>query len=199
MKYRKLGRTGFEVSEMSRTKNMSLRPSLMSYLTRFPETSRRSWDPGSIQFLNLSPAVASRIANCILLAIPAIFLWWSRKKVVTRDEPRLLWELAATGALMLLFSPITWSQHCVALLPACYLIATLLVVRDRLPGWVMILLSFYVFFCALLGRDLIGRVFYYRIAAYHVGTFCIAALFAVVLAGPRLQRCRCQDAMKKRS
>ena len=61
-------------------------------------------------------------------------------------------------------------------------------VRDRLPGWVVVLLSFYVFFCALLGRDLIGRQIFYRIASYHVSTFCIAALLVVVLAGPRLQR-----------
>ena len=180
--------SGYEVSEMSRTKNLSLRPSLMNYLTRLPEASRRSWDPGiPFIFLNLSPSLASWLTNSILLAILATFLWWSREKVVTRNEPRV-WELAATGALMLLFSPITWSQHCVILLPACFLIATLFVVRDRLPGWVIVVLSFYVFFCALLGRDLIGRVLFYRIQSYHVSTFCIAALFAVILAGPRLQR-----------
>ncbi len=180
----------FEASEMLRTKNMSLRPSLMGYLGGLPENSRRSWDPPSIEFLNLSPAVAGWVVNAILLTILAIFIWWSRGVVVARDEPRLLWEFAAAGVLMLLFSPITWGQHCVALLPACYLIAGLLVVRDSLPRWIIMLLSVYIFFCSLLGRDLIGRDLSLRLATYHISTFCMVGLFAIVLAGPRLLRSR---------
>jgi alpha-1,2-mannosyltransferase len=182
--------SGFEASEMLRTKNMSLRPSLMGYLGGLPENSRRSWDPPSIEFLNLPPAVAGSVVNAILLTILAIFIWWSRGVVVARDEPWLLWEFAATGVLMLLFSPITWGQHCVALLPACYLIAALLVVRGRLPRWAMVLLSLYIFFCALLGRDLIGRDLALSLVRYHITTFCIVGLFAIVLAGPRLLRSR---------
>ena len=180
----------FEASEMLRTKNMSLRPSLMGYLGGLPENSRRFWDPPSIEFLNLSPAVAGWVVNAILLTILAIFIWWSRGVVVARDEPRLLWEFAAAGVLMLLFSPITWGQHCVALLPACYLIAGLLVVRDSLPRWIIMLLSVYIFFCSLLGRDLIGRDLSLRLATYHISTFCMVGLFAIVLAGPRLLRSR---------
>jgi hypothetical protein len=180
----------FEASEMLRTKNMSLRPSLMGYLGGLPENSRRSWDPPSIEFLNLSPAVAGWVVNAILLTILAIFIWWSRGVVVARDDPRLLWEFAAAGVLMLLFSPITWGQHCVALLPACYLIAGLLVVRDRLPRWIIVLLSVYIFFCSLLGRDLVGRDLSLRLATYHISTFCIVGLFAIVLAGPSLLRSR---------
>ena len=182
--------SGFEASEMLRTKNMSLRPSLMGYLARVPESSRRFWDPPSIEFLNLSTAVAGWVVNSILLIILGIFIWWSRSVVVARGEPRLLWEFAATGILMLLFSPITWGQHCVALLPACFLIAALLVVRDRVPRWVMVLLSVYIFFCSLLGRDLIGRDLSLRLATYHISTFCIVGLFAIVLSGPRLLRSR---------
>src|SRR5207248_10448659 len=105
-------------------------------------------------------------------------------------RPPLPWGVAGAGLLILLFPPITWGQHCVALLPACYLIAGLLVVRDSLPRWIIMLLSVYVFFCSLLGRDLIGRDLSLRLAAYHISTFCIVGLFAIVLAGPRLLRSR---------
>jgi hypothetical protein len=99
----------------------------------------------------------------------------------------LLWEFAAAGTLMVLLSPITWGQHCVALIPACYLVTALVLVRDRLPRWIIAVLSVYIFFCALLGRDLIGRDLSLRLVSYHITTFCIVGLFTVLLAGPRLQ------------
>jgi hypothetical protein len=179
--------SGFVAGEDFRDKNMALRPVLMRYLVHQPDFGRPG-DPPPLDFLDFSPAVAHWIANSVLFILVGIFLWWSFGTARARDEPRLLWELAALGVLMVLCSPITWGQHCVALLPACYLIAALLVVRGRLPGWAMVLLSLYIFFCALLGRDLIGRNLALLLVGYHVTTFCILGLFAILLAGPCLQR-----------
>ena len=180
----------YTASEMSRTKNMSLRPSLTSYLTRVPEISRRSWDPPPIEFLTLPPTMAKWIVNAALIAILGTFIWCSRGRITARDDPRILWELAATGILMLLFSPITWSQHCVGLLPACFLISAVIVLRDNLPGWVIVILSAYALVCAVLARDLIGKTLAYWLNASHLPTLCILGLLAVVLAGPRLQQVR---------
>jgi len=180
--------SGFEANEDFRDKNMSLRPVLMRYLVRQPAGNfDRNLDPPPLDFLDLSPGVASGIVDSILVILLAVFLWWSRGAVGARDEPRLLWELAAVGLLMVLFSPITWGQHCVALLPACFLIAALLLLRDRFPRWIIALLSIYVFFCSLAGRDLIGRRLSLLLVSYHVTTFCIVSLFVILLAGPRLQ------------
>jgi hypothetical protein len=183
--------SGFEANKDFRDKNMALRPVLMRYLVRQPKLDfDRTIDPRPVNFVELSPNVASWIVNLALLMLLAVFMWWSREAVERRDKPRLLWELAAVSTLMVLFSPITWGQHCVALLPGCFLIAALLVVRNRLPGWVVVLLSFYVFFCALLGRDLIGRKLSLLIVSYHITTFCIVGLFLILVAGPRLQGAR---------
>jgi alpha-1,2-mannosyltransferase len=191
--------SGFEANEDFRDKNMSLRPVLTRYLVRQPEGNfDPNFDPPPLDFLDLSPRVASWIVNSVLLILLAVFLWWSRGTVGARDEPRLLWELAAVGVLMVLFSPITWGQHCVALLPACYLIAALLLVRDRLPRWVIALLSVYILFCSLAGRDLIGRRLSLLLVSYHVTTFCILGLFVILLAGPRLQTKREQTMNPRR-
>ena len=87
---------------------------------------------------------------------------------------------------MLLLSPITWSQHCVALLPACFLVAGLVISRDRIPPWIAAILTVYIIFCVLLGRDIIGRKLSAIFADLHLTTFCLLGLFAVALAGPRL-------------
>jgi hypothetical protein len=87
----------------------------------------------------------------------------------TRVESLLLVSREIEGAV----SPITWGPHCVALLAACYLCAALKVVRDRLPGWALVVLCVYIFFCSLLGRDLIGRNLSLRLETYHITTFCI--------------------------
>src|SRR4029077_7538468 len=99
-------------------------------------------------------------------------------------ELRVLWELAAVSILGLLFSPVTWAEHCVALLPACYLIAALLIARDRCPCWIIALLLVYFFFCSVLGRDILPQHLSLLIIGYHITTLCILGLFAIVLNGP---------------
>jgi alpha-1,2-mannosyltransferase len=181
---------GFEMAENFRVRNMSLRPSMMAYLAQRPEVeSRPGSDPVPLHFLNFSPMVASWLVTASLLVLLASFLWWCRGAAVTRNKPRILWELAAAGVLGLLFSPVTWTQHCVALLPACFLIAAAFV-RHGLSRWQIMLLSIFVLFCSLLGRDLIGRDLSLRLASYHIPTFCILGLFLILLTGPRLQTAR---------
>ena len=177
---------GFETAENFRVRNMALRPSMMPYLTQVPEVeASRTSDPLPPHFLNLPPVVASWIVTSILFALLAVFLWWSRGAAVTRGGPGVLWEVAAAGILGLLVSPVTWLQHCVALVPACYLIAALVMGRHPLPHWIIALLSLFVVFCSLSAPDLLGRKLWLLIVTHHIPTFCIVGLFIVVLAGPR--------------
>lgn len=149
-----------------RPTNFSLRSALSRYIGSWPN--------------------AYFIESAVSLGLVAIFLWWSRRSIVSRDEPRVFWELAAVAILMLLISPITWSQHCVALLPACFLVAGLVISRDRIPAWITAILFVYVVFCVLLGRDLIGRNLSAAFADLHLTTMCFLGLFAIALAGPGL-------------
>lgn len=169
--------------------NMALRPTLARYLMALPEGH-----PGRVEHrlyadvFDLSPAAAGWIIKGVMLILLAIFLWWSRRAVVSRHEPRLLWELAALSILMLLFSPITWGQHSVALLPASYFVATLFLARGPLPRWMLALLALFVLFVPILSRDLVGRDFAALLASYHVETFAIIGLFCVVLGAARHER-----------
>jgi hypothetical protein len=195
-----LSGSGFETHLDFRDKNMSLRPVLMRYLVQQQPAQNfdPKIDPAPVNLLNLSPKFARWIAISVSLILVAIFIWWSRGPVRARDEPRLLWEFSAAGTLMVLLSPITWGQHCVALIPACYLVTALVLVRDRLPLWVIAMLSVYTLFCTLLGRDLIGRDLSLRLVSYHITTFCIVGLFTVLLAGPRLQTAHEQTMNRRR-
>ncbi len=169
--------------------NMALRPALARYFIQLPAGHPgRVSHPLYVDFLNLRPAAANWTIKTILLALLAMFLWWSRQPVVRRDDPQLLWELAAVSILMLLFSPITWGQHCVALLPAWYFISALIAAGGRLSRWMMVLILAYVLFVPLLSRDLVGRDLSLLLNSYHVETFSILGLFAVVLGCPQLQQ-----------
>ncbi len=185
--------SGFEANEIYRVTNMSFRPAVMYYLTHVPPNNFRFWEAQPLRYLNLSPTVAGWIVNSILLALLGTFLWWSRGRVVARNEPRVLWELAVAGILMLLISPITWGQHCVHILPACYLIGALAVKRGSLPVWVVTLIVFYVLFGSLTGRDLLGRWLAMEVMRHHTTTFAILGLFPILLFGPRLQKARAAE------
>ena len=127
-----------------------------------------------------SPAVRLAAAKLTAVLLVVALLWWSRRPPTSRDDPRLLWEFSAVGIVMLLLSPITWGQHCVALLPACYFISALFVTMRRFARRVWALLGAYVFFVLVLSRDLVGREAALVLARYHVETFAILALLAVV-------------------
>ena len=178
---------GFETAENFRDRNIALRPVLMRYLTHVPRGDFGSASSAlpEVNIVDLPRTVAGWIANLATLSLAIIFLWWSRRAVTARDDPRLLWEFAAAAIVALLVSPITWSQHCVALFPACFLISSLLLARDRPPGWIIGLLSLYLLFCSLAGRDLIGGHLSLVLNSYHITTFCILGVFIILLAGPR--------------
>ncbi len=168
--------------------NMALRPVLARYLMRLPADH-----PGRVphrfyaESFDLSPAVANGVIKVVLLGLLAFFLWWSRAAVVSRQESGLLWEFAALGVLMLLLSPITWGQHCVAALPACYLVSVLYLSRG-LPRWMLVVLGFWILFVAVLSRDVLGRELALLFASYHFGTFALLGLWLITMASRRLAR-----------
>jgi hypothetical protein len=181
-----LAGTGFEHNEDFQDKNMALRPVLLRYLTHLPDIGAAD-DPRAIRLLNLSPTAAHVLVGAVLLGLIALFLWCARGRLTSRDDSLVLWQCAALGVLMVLLSPITWGQHCVGLLPACFLISATLVVHERIPRWMMALLSVYVVCCCLAGRDLIGKRLGVLLVGYHITTFCIVGLLVIVLVASRQQ------------
>lgn len=161
--------------------NMALRPTLARYLMHLPAGHLgRANHPLYRHFFDMAPTAAARVIKGILLVLLLAFLRWSCGSISARDDPRLLWECAALSILMLLFSPITWGQHCVAVIPACYFISAVFVARGTLPLWMMALLAFYVLVVLVLSRDLLGRDLSLLLDSYHLQTFALLGLLAVL-------------------
>ena len=163
--------------------NMALRPTLARYLMHLPPDH-----PGRIphslymEFFDLEPKSAGTIINVTMGALLLVVLWWWRKPVLRRDDPELLWQLAGVSLLILLYSPITWGQHCVGVLPACYFLSALMIVRGGLPRWIWGILGCWIFFILVLNREVVGKSTHWLLQSYHLETFCIVGLLVAVMA-----------------
>jgi hypothetical protein len=148
--------------------NQSLRCMVARWLGSVPD-SLAAQVPGFVPGLGLlPPAVAGAAAtlNLALLAVTAACAWRRRHDVAAR--PALA---AATFALSLLLSPISWKAHHVALLPALALAAA----QRR---WTF--LVFYVLLCAL-GEELVGKDLKNLQQSLYLTTLGTLALWALAL------------------
>ena len=164
-------------------KNMSLRPAMGRYLMRLPEGHRGRVDhPLWVDLLDLSTGQARWL---IRIAMLALILWAGhamRARATDRTHPAILWECAAISLLMLLYSPLTWGQHCVGVIPACFLIVRTWVRREQLPIRLNALV--YCFLCAtlLLNPTFLDKHVARAIETYRPETLAIIGLLVVVLA-----------------
>ncbi len=169
-------------------KNLSLRPAAARFLMRLPEKHISRVDhPAYFEFFDLSPAAADRIVKLLLLALVAAAAWTFRAPVERRDDLTIVWECAAVSTLILLLSPITWSQHCVALLPAFYLMCRAEFARGRLPDWMNTTVVAYATVNLVLNRGLIGRDWTMLLASYHLPAFSFLGVLMILVACGRLE------------
>ena len=180
--------------------NTSLRPSLARYLLRLPpghpgrhyidalppgDPDRRP-HPWSVDFLDLSRPAANGLIKGILLAGILATAWLFRGRWERGDTLPLVWEAATISVLMLLYSPITWGQHCVAVLPAVYLLLRLLAtgaIAFRRAG---VFLASFAFSVIGLNRSFIGKDTSLLLDSYHVLTFALVGLVVTLfLTRPR--------------
>ena len=178
-----------------KVENISLRPALARYLMHLPyghsgrpETSdvpEHPNDPPSpyyYQFLDL-PVFWAGMSVRVFMA--ALFLWMAllmRHIPATRNSTEIVWECAAVSILILLFSPITWVQHAVGVLPALYLICRAAFAGFSLSRWQTAAMGAFTIFCLIMNRFLFGRDFIKLANGYHVKTLGIILLLSVVLA-----------------
>ena len=164
--------------------NLSLRPAVARWLMHLPAGHPSRLDQaGYVDFLNLSPLTAGRVAKGVLLALLAIVAWAVRKPVRDRADLAILWECAAVSALALLLSPITWYQHCVVLLPTFYLVSRTAASGRQLPNWIYAVVAAFVVIVMVLNRGLIGRDATMLLASYHLTTWAIASALCLALGG----------------
>ena len=162
--------------------NLSLRPAVARFLMHLPAGHPSRLDqPAHVEFLDLSPSAAGRATKVILLSLLAAVAWTFRKPAVCRDDLTVAWECAAVGALALLLSPITWYQHCVALLPVFYLFASTVAAGARPARWMLAVIAMFLVIVVVLNRGLIGRDLTLLMASYHCTTWAIVGALGLAV------------------
>lgn len=176
--------------------NKSLRPSLARYLMTLPPghpgrhyvddlkegDPNRTPHPWSLDFLDLRPELAGMIIKGLMLVALVFVAVWRRQPYDASDRLTYLWETSIVGVVMLLYSPLTWGQHCVALLPAFYLLIRVSA-SGRLEGrgWIAFLIGFAILTIGA-NRTFIGRDLSLLVESYHPLTFAMVALVVVMFA-----------------
>jgi alpha-1,2-mannosyltransferase len=174
--------------------NLSLRPALARYLIALPygnpgrpETPVDTLipteppEPLYFQFFDLQPQTAGKIVRAVLLLIAAITAWIFRHKVRDRNDPRILWECAAVSVAILLYSPLTWAQHCSGILPAFYFLFRAAFAGERRPRGIPMVLAIFFVLIVVLQRGLIGPRWAGLMDAYHLRNFALLAIFWATL------------------
>jgi len=170
--------------------NLSLRPALARFFQRYPAGHPLSVDhPAFIQFLDLSPQGAGWLVRSLMLALIGLVAWRFRRPASDdRLSAVLPLELATVSALALLYSPITWKQHCVSLLPALFLLALCSLQWDRVSRWMWYAMLYYLVFALVLTRDVVGRKFSILLESYHMVTWAILLVVILLLVWHRRLR-----------
>ena len=167
--------------------NLALRPALARLFRRYPAGHPLSVEhPGFIQFLDLTPPVSGWLVRGLMLAFIGLVAWRFRRGASDAGHPVVLpLELATVSTLALLYSPITWKQHCVSLLPALFLLICCSLQWNRVSPWMWAALLYYLVFALALTRDAVGRRFSILLESYHVVTWAILLVVILLLVWHR--------------
>lgn len=137
-------------------------------------------NPRSVDLIDLPPATAGLVIKVVMGLGMLVVVWLLRGRPAGGgDGLRELWELATVGVLALLYSPITWGQHCVAALPAVYLMARAVVAGRLDVRRTGRFLTGFGFLFLLVDRVVVGKPTALLIESYHAQT---AALCSLVVA-----------------
>jgi len=162
--------------------NDSLRPTLARFLMHLPQGHPGRYEsPWYSDFLNLTPRAAGIVIKIVTLLLGLTLLWRLRGKLTAQSA---VWQFSALGVFMLLLSPITWGQHCVAAWPALWLLTRELVENGR---WKKCTLLFAIL-TLLTNREFLGKPLSYLLASYHVTTLALLVLLAIMLIDARRAR-----------
>ncbi|MEQ8852531.1 glycosyltransferase family 87 protein [Gimesia sp.] len=163
--------------------NMSLRITLARYLMHFPrEHEGRMKTPLYVDFLNLPPVTAGRIISLSMLVFLIFIAWLFRRHYDDRSDERILWECAVLSILILLYSPVTWGQHCVGIFPGVYLLIRSSMSQKHFTKPLKVGIGLFVFLVLILNRAFIGKFYSELLGTYHTSTFLFLGIIGFLLS-----------------
>ncbi|QDV15428.1 hypothetical protein Pan153_00420 [Gimesia panareensis] len=163
--------------------NMSLRVSLARYLMHFPmDHEARMKTPLYVDFLNIPPLTAGRIISLSMLAFLGFVAWLFRRHYDDRSDERILWECAVVSIMILLYSPVTWGQHCVGIFPGIYLLIRSSMSRKQFTKPLKIGIGVFACMVLVLNRAFVGKFYSELLGTYHTSTFLFLGIICFLLS-----------------
>ncbi|QPD05463.1 MAG: hypothetical protein Nkreftii_003237 [Candidatus Nitrospira kreftii] len=169
--------------------NLSLRHTMLRYLVTYPPTHRlRQVDPGYKPVMDLPSLAANAIVAIAGLSLLGLFAWSSRRPFQGPGDSTWGRDCAGTLILALLFSPITWDQHLVWMIPAALVVVAAAVrMSGRLTSAGYVVLAAYIVLTMVLNYEVVGSAKWEALKSYHHLGIAILILFGLLLgsAGSR--------------
>ena len=167
--------------------NLSLRHTMLRYLVAYPPDHRlRQVDQSYKPVLDLPSPLANLIVGAAGLTLLGLFAWSSRQPYQGAGDPAWARECAGTLLLALLFSPITWDQHLVWMIPAAYVVVSAAArLNGELPRTGYIMLALYVVLTMVLNYEVVGSARWEALKSYHHLGIAMLILYGLLLSTKR--------------
>ena len=164
--------------------NLSLRHTMLRYLVTYSSTHRlRQVDPGYKPVMDLPSPAANAIVAIAGLSLLGLFAWSSRRAFQGPGDSTWGRDCAGTLILALLFSPITWDQHLVWMIPAgLVVVAAAARMSGSLTSAGYAVLAAYIVLTMVLNYEVVGSAKWEALKSYHHLGIAILILFGLLLA-----------------
>lgn len=163
--------------------NLSLRHTMLRYLVTYPKSHLlRQVDRAYKPVLDLPSPVANGIVGVAALGLIGAFAWSSRRPFEGPGDSSWARDCAGTLMLALFFSPITWDQHLVWMIPAaCVVVAAAARVSGRVSRAGYAMIAVYIVLTMVLNYEVVGSARWEALKSYHHLGFAMLILFGLLL------------------
>jgi hypothetical protein len=164
--------------------NLSLRHTMLRYLVTYPPTHRlRQIDQSYKPVLDLPSPLANIIVGIAAISLLGLFAWSSRQAFQGPGDPMWARDCAGTLLLALFFSPITWDQHLVWMIPAAVVVVSAAVrLNGELTRTGYVMLALYVVLTMVLNYEVVGSSGWEALKSYHHLGIAMVILYGLLLS-----------------
>jgi hypothetical protein len=163
--------------------NLSIRHTMLRYLVTYPKTHRlRQVDRAYKPVLDLPTPVANAIVGVAALTLLGLFARSSRRTFQGPGDSTWARDCAGTLMLALFFSPITWDQHLVWMIPAAVVVvAAAARVAGSLGRLGYAMLALYIILTIVLNYEVVGKANWEALKSFHHLGIAMLILYGLLL------------------
>ncbi len=164
--------------------NLSLRHTMLRFLVTYPSDHRlRQVDHSYKPVLDLSSQLANAIIGAAAITLIGLFAWSSRGVFQGPGDQMWARDCAGTLILALLFSPITWDQHLVWMIPAAFVVVSAAAkLNGELTRMGYMMLAVYVVLTMVLNYEVVGSARWEALKSYHHLGIAMLILYGLLLS-----------------